>query len=172
QLDRALGDAAATLAEIDADILCERRIGQRSGGNYQNREGKNSTRKGCDPHEEFFGRPSRDAISSSRFSKLVFCGAGEGASLRKGRAGGAGGGSGCTGGGASAPRGGGRGSGRRGRGAIAPRRAQGRFETLCHLGEILVGRRGRRGWRRWRRGRCRGALADRRRLGRLGRAGR
>ena len=34
QLDRALGDAAAALAEIDADVLRERRIGQRSGG-YQ-----------------------------------------------------------------------------------------------------------------------------------------
>ena len=34
QLDRALGDAAIALAEIDADVLRERRIGQRSGG-YQ-----------------------------------------------------------------------------------------------------------------------------------------
>jgi hypothetical protein len=33
-LDRALGDAAAALAEIDADILRYRRIGERSGG-YQ-----------------------------------------------------------------------------------------------------------------------------------------
>ena len=34
QLDRALGNPAVALAEIDADILCERRIGERSGG-YQ-----------------------------------------------------------------------------------------------------------------------------------------
>jgi hypothetical protein len=33
-LDRALGDAAIALAEIDADILRERRLDQRSGG-YQ-----------------------------------------------------------------------------------------------------------------------------------------
>src|SRR2546423_7834249 len=47
------------------------------------------------PHEGDFGRPSNDAISSSRFSKPLFCGAGAGASLRDGRAGG---GSGATGG--------------------------------------------------------------------------
>jgi len=34
QLDRALGDAAIALAEIDADVLRERRRRQRSGG-YQ-----------------------------------------------------------------------------------------------------------------------------------------
>src|SRR5882757_8268644 len=40
------GDAAATLAaEIDADVLRERRIGQRSGGDYQGSKEKYSTRK-------------------------------------------------------------------------------------------------------------------------------
>jgi hypothetical protein len=34
-LDRTLGDAAIALAEIDTDILRERRFGQRSGGYYQ-----------------------------------------------------------------------------------------------------------------------------------------
>src|SRR6266446_4927440 len=48
------------------------------------------------PHEGVFGRPSKDAISSSRFSKPVFCGAGAGgAASRTGRTGGV---SGATGG--------------------------------------------------------------------------
>jgi len=34
QLDRALGDATTLAAQIDADVLRERRIGQRSGGGY------------------------------------------------------------------------------------------------------------------------------------------
>ena len=52
------------------------------------------------PHEDDdFGRPSRDAISSSRFSKLVFAGAGAGGALRLGARGARrGGGSGATGG--------------------------------------------------------------------------
>jgi hypothetical protein len=32
QLDRALGDAAIALAEIDADVLRKRRLRQRGGG--------------------------------------------------------------------------------------------------------------------------------------------
>src|SRR5262249_57266347 len=74
-------------------------------------EEKNSTRGFRKAHdeEEDFGRPSREAISSSRFSKLVFGGAagggGAGGSLRWAArtGGGAGGGFGATGGAMASP---------------------------------------------------------------------
>src|SRR5262249_15078788 len=73
QLDRTLGDAATAAAEIDADVLRKRRRGQRSGGDQCSNE-ENSTRdcRAAHDDEDDFGRPSSEAISSSRFSKLLF----------------------------------------------------------------------------------------------------
>ena len=72
-------------AEIDADVLRVRRDRRARPRRSGDRRDKNSTREGRQPHEDGFGRPSSEAISSSRFSKLVFSGAGRCRRRRRGR---------------------------------------------------------------------------------------
>jgi len=100
-LDRALGHAAIAAAEMMLMSCASAGVASDPAAISVARIKKTlrGTVARCHDEDEDFGRPSRDAISSSRFSKLLFGGGAGGGSLRIATRGGGGGGSGAAAGG-------------------------------------------------------------------------